>query len=275
MQDQSIGIGPTNELSLRVSVATLARVVFPRPGDGVQMLALEHKASGGSGDRQDQVSVKAQPFGGAVRILDIDHFLSHIGSFHFDSDRSRSEQDFRLYIQPTAWPKVQEYCLEHLEWGENSALETDPSREVEEEFEDTLGMQLRPTQYSVEPLKTIVENFPRNTTNVHAAGYPTVRVYKIFQVFIHDPSLFPLMITNSQMHPSQVLQHLAIKNMQETGKARANAILALPEEQVRTAYLSVPPEKRGWPLPFANTILEGNVAAVLEGIPVTKYWQQP
>jgi hypothetical protein len=40
-----IGIGATNELSFRVSVATLVRVLFENPDDGELMLALEHKAT--------------------------------------------------------------------------------------------------------------------------------------------------------------------------------------------------------------------------------------
>ncbi len=45
VNDPIIGVGPTAELSLRVSVSTLSRVVFPHPADGVPMLALEHKAT--------------------------------------------------------------------------------------------------------------------------------------------------------------------------------------------------------------------------------------
>ena len=37
------GIGATNELSLRVSVAMLVRVLFKNPRDGEWMLALERK----------------------------------------------------------------------------------------------------------------------------------------------------------------------------------------------------------------------------------------
>ena len=66
-QASRIGIGPTTELSLRVSVASLARVIFPSPEDGTPMLALEHRATLLPGE--EQVVVKAQPFGGAVRIL--------------------------------------------------------------------------------------------------------------------------------------------------------------------------------------------------------------
>ena len=40
-----IGVGPTEDLSLRVSVATLVRVLFENRDDGDLMLALERKAT--------------------------------------------------------------------------------------------------------------------------------------------------------------------------------------------------------------------------------------
>jgi len=270
-----IGIGATPELSLRVSVATLARIVFPHPDQGVPMLALEHKATLISGAAQKQVLTKAQPFGGAIRILNIPHFFSGAGPFNFDSKRSQDEQDFRIYIRPAAWDAVREYCLQHLEEDDNQNLETDPSRELEEEFEDTLGVQLRPEQYSVQPMRTVTENQPTPTSNVHAAASPTVRIYRVFNIQIHEPGLHRMMIVNSEAHTSRALQRLAIENAQRTGRGRANAILALPEDQIRAAFLATPPETRGLPLPFADTLLEGNVAVVLGDVFVPKYSALP
>ena len=40
-----IGVGATDELSLRVSVATLVRVLFKNPSDDELLLALERKAT--------------------------------------------------------------------------------------------------------------------------------------------------------------------------------------------------------------------------------------
>lgn len=271
MNDQQIGVGPTQELSLRVSVATLVRIVFPHPKNGIPMLALEHRATWFPRDDQDQVSVKVQPFGGAVRILELNGFLSQVGRFNFDSERSRSEQDFRVFIQPNSWEKVREYCLDHLSRDESSDLESNPSRELEEEFEDALGVQLQPEQYYIEPLKIIVENQPAPTANIYAVDTPTVRIYRVFNIQISDLSLHRMMIANSEQHPNLILQRMAFEDGQKTGRGRANAILAAPEAQIQAVYLSVPPEQRGNPLPFADTVLEGNVAAVLEDIFVPKY----
>ena len=97
---------------LRVSVATYNRVIFPHPESGATMLALERKATvlkGGS------VNVRAQPFGGGVRILDPDPLKQILGEIEFDSERSKQEQDFRILIPPFKWEAVKRYCLHHLE----------------------------------------------------------------------------------------------------------------------------------------------------------------
>src|SRR5512147_707747 len=137
------GIGATTELSLRVSVATLVRVLFKHPRDGEWMLALERQAT----LHGNQVDVKSQPFGGAIRILDVDAIYDLIGDFHFDSERSRAEQDFRLFIQPSSWPVLREFCIQHLSRVDDPFLETDLARELIEEFEDALKINLQPDQY--------------------------------------------------------------------------------------------------------------------------------
>jgi hypothetical protein len=118
------GIGATDELSLRVSVATLVRVLFENSIDGKLMLALERKATLHKGE----VEVKCQPFGGAIRILDLEAVHGLLGDFHFDSERSRAEQDFRIFIRPSAWSVVREFCIQHLSFVANPILETNPMR---------------------------------------------------------------------------------------------------------------------------------------------------
>jgi hypothetical protein len=273
VNDQIIGVGPTTVLSLRVSVATLSRVVFPSPGDGIAMLALEHKATLVSGQGESQIDVKAQPFGGAIRILKIKNLLKLIGTLNFDSERSRSEQDFRVYIRPSDWDVVRDFCLRNLGLEDDLDLESDPSRELVEEFEDTLGIQLQPHQYSARPTRIIVEKEPSPTTNIHASSRPTVRVYQIYHVEFHDTALSRMMLSNSETHPGQVIQRQALEDARKGGKGRANAIFVAPLEQISAAYLAIPPELRGTPLSFGNTLLEGNVAAVLEDVFVPKYRQ--
>ena len=60
-----IDAGAAPKFNLRVSVATLDRVIFPHPQDGKPMLALERKGTV-EGDYRDKARVRAQPFGGGV-----------------------------------------------------------------------------------------------------------------------------------------------------------------------------------------------------------------
>ena len=64
------GIGANQDLSLRVSVAVLVKVLVNNPDDGALMLALERKANLYEVAEESTVEVKVQPFGGAVRISD-------------------------------------------------------------------------------------------------------------------------------------------------------------------------------------------------------------
>ena len=125
------GIGATPDLSLRVSVATLVRVLFKNPNDGELMLALERKATLHETESGRMVKVKSQPFGGAIRIRDLMTLHDLIGDFHFDSERSRSEKDFRIFIRPSSWPAVREFCIERLNRVDDPILETDPRRELD------------------------------------------------------------------------------------------------------------------------------------------------
>lgn len=83
-----IGVGATAELNVRVSVATLVRVLFKKPNNDELMLALERKATLRRTEDGGEVRVKSQPFGGAIRILDLSAMQDLVGDFHFDSARS-------------------------------------------------------------------------------------------------------------------------------------------------------------------------------------------
>ena len=261
------GIGATPDLSLRVSVATLVRVVFKHPLNGEWMLALERKAS----LHNDKVEIKSQPFGGAIRILDLDAIRDLIGDFHFDSERSRSEQDFRLFIRPSSWFVLREFCIQHLSRVDDPIIETDPTRELVEEFADALKINLKPEQYVSKPVATVVEDEATPTENINAGGIPTVRVYRIFEATIPDPSLKDTMLKNSESISHEDLCELALKDAQNGGKGRANAILTLPLKRITTVYLATPPKERNAPILFKENRLDETVSAVLDGIPVPKY----
>lgn len=266
-----IGVGATENLNLRVSVATLVRVLFENPRDGNLMLALERKATLREAESGRFVEVKSQPFGGAIRILDLRALRDRIRDFHFDSERSRSEQDFRIFIQPSAWETVREFCIEHFSRVDSPVLETDPGRELAEEFADALKINLRQDQYIHKPVAIVVEDDPAPTENIHAKGILTVRVYRIFEATISDPSLAHTIMINSESLSHQDLCDLALEDAQNGGKGRANAILALQMKLISNVYLAMSPKERHAPILFEKNLLDETVPAVLDGITIPKY----
>ena len=262
------GIGITDELSLRVSVATLVRVIFKHPLSGEWMLALERKAT----LRGNKVEVKSQPFGGAIRILDVDAIHDLIGDFHFDSERSRTEQDFRLFIRPSSWSLLREFCIQRLSRDNDPILETDPTRELTEEFEETLNIALQPNQYELRSTGMALEDTPAPTENYYASTSPTVRVYRIFEAVIQDPMLVSAMLENSKGVSNQTLQEFALADkLKKRGNGWANAVLALPLKPLIEHYLSKPPQELKGSLLFEIDLLDDTVMAILEEIPVPKY----
>jgi hypothetical protein len=267
----SPGIGATSNLSLRVSVATLVRVVFKHPTNSEWMLALERKATLHDAKTGRRVEIKSRPFGGAIRIQNLNLLHDLIGDFHFDSERSHSEQDFRIFISPSDWELVQEFCIQHFSCVDDPILETDPGRELAEEFADVVEINLKPEQYLQRPIATIVEDDPAPTENIHARGMLTARIYRIFEARIVDFSLTQILMANSESLSHQGLCQLALEDAHNGGKGRANAILALPLKRITNHYLSISPEKRNLPVIFENNRLDETVSLVLEGISVPKY----
>lgn len=266
---ETIGIGPTHELSLRVSVASLARVVFADPEDGSALLALERKAT--LLPAEGRVTVKTQPFGGALRIHDLLPLKKIIGDFHFDSQRSLSERDFRIYIRPSAWGAVRDFCQEQFRSRGGTVLESGPDRELAEEFGDILGVHLSPEQYRCSPLWTILENEPVPTRNVHAEGQSTVRLYRVFEVSITDSDLMKTMILSSYSNSERELGKLARENARKGVKGWANAMLILPLDSLNSFYQAMSEEQRGFPTRFDGFLLEPNVTTLLEGVLASKY----
>ncbi len=265
-----IGIGATPELSLRVSVGALVRVLL-EPRDDGPMLALERRATLVRTEMGASVEVKSQPFGGAVRIQDVGPLQDLIGDFHFDSEASALEHDFRIFIRPGDWESVQEFCLQHFDQPHDPVLESDPARELTEEFAETIGVGLEPVQYVCQKLGTLLEEHPSPTENPHAAHYPTVRIYRIFEARIRDPAIAAALLKSSNHCSDQDLRERALEDSENGGAGRASRVLTLPLARLYKAYLSMPPQSRNSPISFEGHRLDETVAAVLDDIPVPKY----
>lgn len=262
MSQPGPGVGPTNELSLRVSAATLGRVVFPHPDGGTMMLALEHKATVHPSDDGPQLTVKAQPFGGAVRLLRPDDLYLQLGGFNYDSRRSRREQDLRLFIRPESWKELITVCSQSTS-ADPPLIDVDPRRELEEEFEDSLGWELALDQVAVKPLRLLLQESPFPTANLRAPGQPTARIYWVHEITIEGEELQRALVKASQRQSPPALAQSALADASESGWGRANGVLLAPLDRIEAAYRALPPGARGDPLPFENTVLASNVAAVL------------
>jgi len=267
----TFGVGPTQELSLRVSVAVLARVLFKHPTNGTWMLALERKATLYNQGEEKIVELKAQPFGGAVRISDLQALRNNVGEFHFDSSRSREENDFRIFIKPSGWPLLKEFCIKHLKDFQDPVLENDPTRELVEEFDDSLMIKLRHDQFTSKPAAIFVEETPAPTQNTRAWGYPTVRVYHLFETILTDPMLAKAVVLGSNRVTNRELSEKVQKDSESGGKGRANAILAMPLKRVEDHYASLSLDERNKSVVLDGHQMAETIPAILGGIEVPKY----
>ncbi len=265
--------GSTDPLKLRGSVATLDRVIFAHPQSGIQMLALERRATGSS-DAGGKVHVCGTPFGGGVHILNPSALQAEIGPIQYDSERSQSEQDFRILISPADWEAVQRFCLEHLGNPNDTDLESLPDRELREEFAEVLGIDLRQDQYQSRPTQFVIENVPTPTDFGYARGLPTVRLYRIFEISILDDALYTTMLYTSQQWSDEEVATFALKAGQNGFPARYNTILTLPLDLVTQSYLALPREKRSQAIVVEGHLLDESVSAILEGIEIPRYWRK-
>jgi len=256
------------EKELRVSVATLNRVIFAHPQNGTSMLALERKATVLSGN---DIHIIAQPFGGAVCILNSAPLQEIIGEIQFDSELSKHEQDFRILIPPSKWESVKQYCLSHLENPQDPELESLPHRELAEEFMETIHANLNREQYTLQALGTIVENNPIPTENMEVQGLPTVRLYRIFEARVIDGELCEKMLAASQSYSDRDLEMFALKDRQNGGRGRANSILILPLHIITESYLKFAPEIRYRKVLIENHELDESVLAILDNVDVQQY----
>jgi hypothetical protein len=258
----------TEDSSLRVSVATLNRVILVHPKDENRMLALERKATVSN---DGSVRVRAQPYGGGVRILDQARLQTVIGQVQFDSERSEREADFRILISPSKWELVKQYSLRHLAGQDDMELESLPHRELIEEFAETLGVSLTPYQYTFRPLGFVIENQPVPTDNANVQRQPTVRLYRTFDVEIVDIALCQTMLSANQLYSDEELGRLALEDFRNGGRGRANSILILPLNLVLASYLALPLDIRRQKIVIDNHKIDESVLAILSEVDVPEY----
>jgi hypothetical protein len=253
---------------LRASVATYNRVLFQHPDNGTRMLALERQ---GTILEDGSVNVRGQPFGGGIHILNPTPLQKIIGKIQYDSERSKNEQDFRILIPPSKWELIKEYCLRHLKDEEDIDLETEPDRELTEEFFDTIKVKLHPDQYSVRPQGFVIENNPVRSENANARGQLTVHLYRIYEVQILDPTLCSILLTISHLYADQDVGALARQDFTNYGKGRFNTVLTLPLDSVVDSYLALGLDARYREVIVDQHVLDESVLAILPEVEVPQY----
>ena len=256
----------TNQV--RVSVATYNQVIFPHPQNQMWMLALEREATI---QKNGRGNVRAQPFGGAIRILNPEPLQKIIGQIRFDSERSRHDQDFRILIPPSKWELVKEYCLYHLKNQDDVELESTPRRELVEEFEEALQVHLQADQYTIQPIGFVIEDKPVRTSNADARGHLTVRLYEIFKVHIVDLNLCEAILAASERYSDHDLERLAVEDFQTGGKGHAHSVLSVPLNLVLESYLALSPDMRFRKILVKNYTLDESVLSILEDVDVPQY----
>jgi len=257
------GVGPTNTLSLRVSVASLVSVLFQNPENGKTILALERTAILRKNNGETEIIVKAKPFGGGVRLTNPRALKKLIGNFNYDSERSSKEHDFRIQINPDSWKMIIKICNEHWMKIRNEILDPSPERELAEEFEDSLGIQLTPNDYSLRPKGMLVDDKLNETSNVNAPGISTVRVYYLFDAVMKNPEIIQMMLDNSNIYSDEDLKKTVLEDARQGGKGRANAILSVVLEDLQKYYSSLPNDKRSGLISYGEHQLNGNVQTIL------------
>ena len=270
MNNHNIGIGVTDELSLRVSIGVLVKVLFENPDNGQTMMAFERTATLREISGKSEVIVKTKPFGGGIRIINPQALKERIGNFHYDSERSRQERDFRILVHPDSWKKIKEICMDVKKMKEGF-LDTSPDQELIEEFKDCLKIKITPEQYNLKYRGIVIEDFPSETNNVHAQGIPTVRIYYLVEASINSSDIIRLMLDSNRYYSDKDLQKIALEEAKDGGRGRANAVFTINIDDLREFYHSISINKLSGLIPFREHQLDGNVVAVLDEIEHPKY----
>ncbi|MFA5928891.1 MAG: hypothetical protein WC838_06310 [Candidatus Margulisiibacteriota bacterium] len=260
----TIGIGETEKLSLRVSTAVLAHVVFTDPATGESFAVLERKAKVNTG--KNKKDIQAQPLGGGSRLKSPQILLNNIGEFNYDNKDSRDNGDFRVYIAPAKWALTKKFCLDNFR-EQSGIIETSVERELAEEFLDALGvkydenaitselftklrsaLEISDTDHS--PLFTITNigtevesespfatTGPLRSTKLGMEGISTQRVYNIQHVAITHPNLIAKIKTASSKTNEDILTE-AERNAARSskGEGKATSLLIVPQAKLEETY---------------------------------------
>lgn len=268
--EHALDIGATSDLNLRVSAANLVKVYFNQPLDQQTKLVLERTATVRASHGRYTASVRAKPFGGGLRINGPGVLRTEVGEFNFDSYRSHVEKDFRIFINPTNWDSLKQFCWQHLR-EPSEVLESSPRRELVEEFRDALKTDIKPEQYHMKWSKIVVEDDPIRTGSPRSIGSLTTRIYSIHEMQVLDADIIADLIESSTSRSNQDLREEAERDYQKGGRGRANAVLALDYENLVEVFNKLPKAPNHGITRVWGNDLESNVLALIDEVESNKY----
>lgn len=153
-------------------------------------------------------------------------------------------------------------------WNPNdSELESAPDRELAEEFEETMGTELKRSHYAVEPMGFVVEDNPVRTENRYARGFSTMRVYRTYRVNLLDAEFCRNLLAASQRISDEELGRRALNRE----KGRANSVLILPLITVTEAWLALPPGMRYRKINLDGCELDESTLVILDDMDVPEF----
>jgi hypothetical protein len=230
------GVGATEEYNLRVSAATLARVRLRMPDNKPTFWVFEAKvwAEVKDGKIVQQVA-QLQPLGGACQLIEPETLWQLTKGFNFDSDKSRRESDFRLFVRAGQWDLIKEFLEKEFARPADGAVASDIKRELVEEIEEALRYQLRGEfGYLAWPMGTVVQGEAQKTLRSGMVGVETKRVFKIYDVEILDARLVDMLLTGARPLAKQMLDVACEKALASPdGKGRVTSLALMRDVDMR------------------------------------------
>jgi hypothetical protein len=201
-------------------------------GDGTQVF--ECKATVEIKEGKERAVVQLQPIGGASLLKDPQKLLQNLGRFNFDSEESKRDQDFRIFVAD--WNKVAKFCHKHFLEPGNAVLECDPRREIEEELEETLGGKVSPDQYNLSWLGINTQEEALASARMGQNQAKTKRIFNLFEAKICDPALESRILQAAlDTDPQALIEKARAKALSGKGKGKASALIAVPKEALDLA----------------------------------------
>lgn len=247
-----IGIGKTDDLTLRVSAACLTLMILQRESEEMALFERVIRL-----DDKGVLTTQLQPIGGATGIIDCYGLEAACGTYNFDSIAAAKESDLRIFIRPSQWALMRAFLESELIGVNTGVVESTPLREIREEVGELLGMYIDSSSFSTTRIGCHFQDLPRES--VRKDGAETVRVFAIDEVRLSNPDLIAQIEVYCTSH--DFTSQLAELNRRSLKKS--SGLCLMPLKDVVTAVSRCPEEDREKPIPLGELLLANNVYATV------------